>query len=186
MTNHSQKPKHVKANFSPISCLFNMEYAWKEGVRFKTNANDAGVLLEGIRDRFGEITPQLVLKEARHKDSVIHQDFEWNDDKAATLYRLDTARRIIRNLRVVSEGEVTDEPVFVHVTVGDRKYYERTDLAVESPDIWAQVMKEEKTRLEATRNRVKHLTNVEKNGSRIQITNSVLTSLNHTIDQIEV
>ena len=47
-------------------------------------------------------------------------------------------------------------------------------------------MKEEKTRLEATRNRVKHLTNVEKNGSRIQITNSVLTSLNHTIDQIEV
>ena len=163
-----------------------MEYAWKEGVRFKTNANDAGVLLEGIRDRFGEITPQLVLKEARHKDSVIHKDFEWNDDKAATLYRLDTARRIIRNLRVVSEGEVTDEPVFVHVTVGDRKYYERTDLAVESPDIWAQVMKEEKTRLEATRNRVKHLTNVEKNGSRIQITNSVLTSLNHTIDQIEV
>tara|TARA_R100001086_G_scaffold57374_1_gene26082 strand:+ start:229 stop:720 length:492 start_codon:yes stop_codon:yes gene_type:complete len=163
-----------------------MEYAWKEGVRFKTNANDAGVYLQGIRDRFGEITPQLVLKEARHKDSVIHQDFEWNDDKAATLYRLDTARRIIRNLRVVSEGEVTDEPVFVHVTVGDRKYYERTDLAVESPDIWAQVMKEEKTRLEATRNRVKHLTNVEKNGSRIQITNSVLTSLNHTINQIEV
>ena len=163
-----------------------MEYAWKEGVRFKTNANDAGVLLEGIRDRFGEITPELVLKEARHKDSVIHQDFQWDDEKAATLYRLDTARRIIRNLRVVSEGEVTDEPVFVHVTVGDRKYYERTDLAVESPDIWAQVMKEEKTRLEATRNRVKHLKNVEKNGSRIQITNSVLTSLNHTIDQIEV
>ena len=163
-----------------------MEYAWKEGVRFKTNANDAGVLLEGIRDRFGEVTPELVLKEARHKDSVIHNDFQWDDEKAATLYRLDTARRIIRNLRVVSEGEVTDEPVFVHVTVGDRKYYERTDLAVESPDIWAQVMKEEKTRLEATRNRVKHLTNVEKNGSRIQITNSVLTSLKHTIDQIEV
>ena len=163
-----------------------MEYAWKEGVRFKTNANDAGVLLEGIRDRFGEVTPELVLKEARHKDSVIHQDFQWDDEKAATLYRLDTARRIIRNLRVVSEGEVTDEPVFVHVTVGDRKYYERTDLAVESPDIWAQVMKEEKTRLEATRNRVKHLKNVEKNGSRIQITNSVLTSLNHTINQIEV
>ena len=163
-----------------------MEYAWKEGVRFKTNANDAGVLLEGIRNRFGEVTPELVLKEARHKDSVIHNDFQWDDEKAATLYRLDTARRIIRNLRVVSEGEVTDEPVFVHVTVGDRKYYERTDLAVERPDIWAQVMKEEKTRLEATRNRVKHLTNVEKNGSRIQITNSVLTSLNHTINQIEV
>jgi len=163
-----------------------MEYAWKEGVRFKSDPNVTGQLLETIRDRFGEVTPELVLKEARHKDSVIHNDFQWDDEKAATLYRLDTARRIIRHLRVVSDGETTNEPVFVHVTVGDRRYYERTDLAVESPDIWAQVMKEEKTRLEATRNRVKHLTNVEKNGSRIQITNSVLTSLNHTIDQIEV
>ena len=112
-----------------------MEYAWKEGVRFKTNANDAGALLETIRNQFGEVTPELVLKEARHKDSVIHNDFQWDDEKAATLYRLDTARRIIRHLRVVSEGEVTDEPVFVHVTVGDRKYYERTDLAVDTPDI---------------------------------------------------
>ena len=163
-----------------------MEYAWKEGVRFKTNANDAGVLLEGIRGRFGEVTPELVLKEARHKDSVIHNDFQWDDEKAANLYRLDTARRIIRNLRVVSEGEVTDEPVFVHVTVGDRRYYERTDLAVESPDIWAQVMKEEKTRLEATRNRVKHLTNVEKNGSRIEIAKNVIAGINSTLDHMNV
>jgi len=163
-----------------------MEYAWKEGVRFKSDPNVTGALLEKIRNEFGEVTPELVLDVAKDKNCSIHDDFQWDDEKAATLYRLDTARRIIRNLRVVSEGEVTDEPVFVHVTVGDRKYYERTDLAVESPDIWAQVMKEEKTRLEATRNRVKHLTNVEKNGSRIQITNSVLTSLNHTINQIEV
>ena len=124
-----------------------MEYAWKEGVRFKSDPNVTGQLLETIRDRFGEVTPELVLKEARHKDSVIHNDFQWDDEKAATLYRLDTARRIIRNLRVVSEGEVTDEPVFVHVTVGDRKYYERTDLAVDTPDIWQNVMSEEKARL---------------------------------------
>ena len=163
-----------------------MEYAWKEGVRFKSDPNVTGALLETIRDRFGEVTPELVLKEARHKDSVIHNDFQWDDEKAATLYRLDTARRIIRHLRVVSEGEVTDEPVFVHVTVGDRRYYERTDLAVESPDIWAQVMKEEKTRLEATRNRVKHLTNVEKNGSRIEIAKNVIAGINTTLDHMNV
>jgi len=163
-----------------------MEYAWKEGVRFKTNANDAGALLETIRNRFGEVTPELVLKEARHKDSVIHNDFQWDDEKAATLYRLETARRIIRNLRVVSEGEVTDEPVFVHVTVGDRKYYERTDLAVDTPDIWQNVMTEEKARLEACKKRVKSLVNVETNGSRIEITTAFLQSLEHTINHIEV
>jgi len=163
-----------------------MEYAWKEGVRFKSDPNVTGELLETIRDRFGEVTPELVLKEARHKDSVIHSDFQWDDEKAATLYRLDTARRIIRHLRVVSDGEATNEPVFVHVTVGDRRYYERTDLAVESPDIWAQVMKEEKTRLEATRNRVKHLTNVEKNGSRIEIAKNVIAGINSTLDHMNV
>ena len=163
-----------------------MEYAWKEGVRFKTNANDAGVLLEGIRNRFGEVTPELVLKEARHKDSVIHQDFQWDDEKAATLYRLDTARRIIRNLRVVSEGEVTDEPVFVHVTVGDRKYYERTDIAVDTPDIWDQVMKEEKIRLEACKKRVKNLISIEKNKMRIAITKNVVAGIDNTIDHMNV
>ena len=71
-----------------------MEYAWKEGVRFKSDPNVTGQLLETIRDRFGEVTPELVLKEARHKDSVIHSDFQWDDEKAATLYRLDTARGI--------------------------------------------------------------------------------------------
>ena len=163
-----------------------MEYAWKEGVRFKTNANDAGVLLEGIRDRFGEVTPELVLKEARHKDSVIHNDFQWDDEKAATLYRLDTARRIIRNLRVVSEGEVTDEPVFVHVTVGDRRYYERTDLAVDTPDIWQNVMSEEKARLQACQKRIRSLKNVETNGSRIEITNNVIAGIDTTLDHMNV
>ena len=39
-----------------------MEYAWKEGVRFKTDPNVAGTVLAGIRDKFGELNPELVLK----------------------------------------------------------------------------------------------------------------------------
>ena len=163
-----------------------MEYAWKEGVRFKSDPNVTGALLETIRDRFGEVTPELVLKEAQNEYSVIHNDFQWDDEKAATLYRLDTARRIIRHLRVVSEGEATDEPVFVHVTVGDRRYYERTDLAVDTPDIWQNVMSEEKARLQACQKRIRSLKSVETNGSRIEITNNVIAGIDTTLDQMNV
>ena len=163
-----------------------MEYAWKEGVRFKSDPNVTGQLLETIRDRFGEVTPELVLKEAQNEYSVIHNDFQWDDEKAATLYRLDTARRIIRNLRVVSEGEVTDEPVFVHVTVGDRKYYERADLAVDTPDIWQNVMSEEKARLQACQKRIRALKSGETNGSRIEITNNVIAGIDTTLDHMNV
>jgi hypothetical protein len=163
-----------------------MEYAWKEGVRFKSDPNVTGALLEKIRDEFGEVTPELVLNVAKDKNCSIHNDFQWDDEKAATLYRLDTARRIIRNLRVVSEGEVTDEPVFVHVTVGDRKYYERTDLAVDTPDIWQNVMSEEKARLQACQKRIRSLKNVETNGSRIEITNNVIAGIDSTLDHMNV
>ena len=162
-----------------------MEYAWKEGVRFKTDPNVAGTVLAGIRDKFGELTPELVLKEASKKSSKLHSDFQWDDKRAATLYRLDTARRLIRHLRVVSDGERTDEPVYVHVTQGDRKYYEQTDLAVESPDIWMNVMEEEKSRLEATKNRLKTLINIEKNGSRIDITRSVISGIESGLEPMQ-
>jgi len=162
-----------------------MEYAWKEGVRFKTDPNVAGTVLAGIRDKFGELTPELVLKEASKKSSKLHSDFQWDDKRAATLYRLDTARRLIRHLRVVSDGERTDEPVYVHVTQGDRKYYEQTDLAVESPDIWMNVMAEEKGRLEATKNRLKTLINIEKNGSRIDITKSVISGIESGLEPMQ-
>ena len=162
-----------------------MEYAWKEGVRFKTDPNVAGTVLAGIRDKFGELTPELVLKEASKKSSKLHSDFQWDDRRAATLYRLDTARRLIRHLRVVSDGMTTDEPVYVHVTQGDRKYYEQTDLALESPDIWKNVMVEEKGRLEATKNRLKTLINIEKNGSRIDITKSVISGIESGLEPMQ-
>jgi hypothetical protein len=162
-----------------------MEYAWKEGVRFKTDPNVAGTVLAGIRDKFGELTPELVLKEASKKSSSLHSDFQWDDKRAATLYRLDTARRLIRHLRVVSDGERTDEPVYVHVTQGDRKYYEQTDLALESPDIWKNVMVEEKARLESINKRLKTLINIENNGSRIDITKSVISGIESGLEPMQ-
>jgi hypothetical protein len=161
-----------------------MEYAWKKGIRFKADPNKTGELLEIISSRYGIVTPQLVLKEGSDPDSVIHSEFEWNDEKAANLYRIDTARRIIRHLRVVSKGSITDEPVYVHVTEGDRSYYQKTYVAVENPDIWAKVMIEERIRLQTIKKRLDTLKSIEKDGSRISITSNVSKSIEEAINPL--
>jgi hypothetical protein len=48
----------------------------------------------------GRITHNDVLADARKKTSPLHNLFEWDDAKAAELHRLETARAIIREVRI--------------------------------------------------------------------------------------
>lgn len=65
----------------------------------------------------GELTPDLVLREAKKKGSVLHDHFEWNDNKAAGMYRLEQARELIRSVRVLVE--TTERPITVPEYVRD-------------------------------------------------------------------
>jgi hypothetical protein len=63
--------------------------------------------LKEIEARDGNLTPDAVLAEAADKLSPLHEHFEWDNKKAATQYRLDQARALIRSVRlVVTETEV--------------------------------------------------------------------------------
>lgn len=53
-------------------------------------------VLSEINKRDGHIRPSKVVEEARAKDSLIHDEFEWNTKKAAYEYNLAQARRLIR------------------------------------------------------------------------------------------
>lgn len=48
----------------------------------------------------GRVTPEAVLSEAANPKSPLHDQFEWDDSKAAQAYRLDQARELIRSVRV--------------------------------------------------------------------------------------
>lgn len=48
----------------------------------------------------GRLTPEAVVKEARKDTSPLHQYFEWDDRKAAYTARLETARRLITEVRL--------------------------------------------------------------------------------------
>lgn len=53
-----------------------------------------------IRLNNGRITPDAVIEDARSKKSPLHDQFEWDDSKAAHQYRLEQAREIIRSVKM--------------------------------------------------------------------------------------
>lgn len=78
--------------------------AFKDGF-IRADANKA---YEEIR-KYGEMTPENVLKAARNPDSVLHRYIEWDVEKASYEYQLIQARRIIRKFVIVPKQVKPDE-----------------------------------------------------------------------------
>ena len=58
------------------------------------------ILEELCRKNGGQLTPALVLSEARKKKSPLHSHFTWDDGEAAEAWRLNQAAYIIRRVKV--------------------------------------------------------------------------------------
>lgn len=77
-----------------------------------TNKQMIAAALQEIADAHsGRITPDLVVAEAKKKDSPLHAYFEWDVKKAAAKYWLDQARVLIQTVRL----EVTTEQLVYRV-----------------------------------------------------------------------
>lgn len=63
------------------------------------DAKIIGPVLVELADR-GGVTARDVLDTGRSPQSPLHKYFEWNDEKAADIYRLEQARKIMRSIRV--------------------------------------------------------------------------------------
>ena len=73
------------------------EMKWREGSRFKGDAQAVGEAIAEIASLHGGVCPpEVFLHEAMDESHPAHDDFEWDDDKAAYAYRLEQARRIIK------------------------------------------------------------------------------------------
>jgi hypothetical protein len=72
--------------------------------------------LERIRDRHGRITPKMIVRAARNPNSPLHQEFIWDDRKAANLQREHRARELLTQYivqTVVYRDHVIRVPVHV-------------------------------------------------------------------------
>ena len=70
---------------------------------------DLRTALTGIYHRRGELSPPVVVDEARPVDSPLHERFEWDDEVAGEAYRLVQAAELIRSVRIVYQDKPTGE-----------------------------------------------------------------------------
>ena len=79
----------------------------KKGSRTKTDPQEVHAELERIRN--GEpLELQAVVDTSKPKDAVLHPEFEWSNPKAANLWRLHEARRVVQSVEIVDEK--SDKP----------------------------------------------------------------------------
>lgn len=61
--------------------------------------------IAALEDSKGNVRPVDVIEAARDPKSALHKDFEWDDTKAAHKHRLETARKLIREVKLVFKYE---------------------------------------------------------------------------------
>lgn len=87
-----------------------MKTVWKFENKYKANAEEAYAEIKSLE----VITPQNVVDLARSEDSVIHNDFEWDDSIAGEKFRCIQARDMIRSFVLIREEPqkiVTDKNI---------------------------------------------------------------------------
>ena len=58
-------------------------------------------VLEGLRDKQGRLTAHALVRAAKNPKHPLHNEFEWDDAKAAYANRIDRANELIRYVTVV-------------------------------------------------------------------------------------
>jgi hypothetical protein len=96
--------------------------------------------LTGIYQQHGELTPQIVVDEARQEDAPLHGRFEWDDSIAGEKYRLEQAARLIRTVRIEYSSPQSDEKRFIRAFSSlyesgepERQGYAPTEEVLENP-----------------------------------------------------
>jgi len=137
------------------------KFEWKQNSRVKLPAKVVGKELERLEKKYGKLTKEIVVKEAKQKTNPLHNEFEWDDKKAAYEHRLSQARYIIRSLTVTIIEAEDQEPVRAFVSIvpeGEKKpQYASTINVMSQEEYIKQVLDRAKQELKDWADRYKHL-----------------------------
>ena len=86
------------------------------GRQFRVSADIVGAEMERIEARDGQVTSKSLLDAGRPEESVLHSLFEWDDSKAAELYRLRQATEVITHIHIVID-EKPNTPYRAYVNI---------------------------------------------------------------------
>lgn len=107
-------------------------------------ANAYGQIIANLtRMNGGEVTPEIVVSDARSIKSPMHDYFDWDNTKAAAKWRLHQARNLIGAIVevVVVEGERYNQRSFYSVkNINKEKTYVALHTALTVPDYIEQLL----------------------------------------------
>lgn len=135
-----------------------MTYKWKEGSQHKVSAQIAGEVCAELEER-GELNAQNLVDVSRPEDAPLHDEFEWDDDVAAELYRKTQAGSIIRHLAVNTESKA---PVraFFNLEIRSNQF-ESIQAIIREEDKYSKLLKQALNELEAFQRKYQILTELQ-------------------------
>ena len=142
-------------------------YKWKSASRIKADAQKAGELMEQLSETEDGLTAHTLLEASKPEDAILHNEYEWDDAKAATEWRLHTSRNIINSIMVVAvlKEEGKDEPTEVNVRgfliADEESKYEQLEVIVNDVDKRAAMLETALRELEAFRRKYKTLSELQ-------------------------
>jgi hypothetical protein len=140
----------------------DMVYRFRPGSRIKGDPQVIGERLSTIRrGNGGDITPEMVLKDARSAHSPLHPLFEWDDRVAGHKWRIFQASHVIQCVATVVEDAQGDERLTrAYVSVKrrghDRNSFVPVTTAMEDPGLRAQVLERAFGELQIWRDKYQH------------------------------
>ncbi len=108
-----------------------VQYEKRKGFRIKGDAEKIGRRLNKLEKSDGSLTPALIVKDARNPKSPLHNEFEWDDSKAAQQYRLEQARYITRAIECTIIEHEQEIKTYPYVSLRDEPetpYYSTTTI----------------------------------------------------------
>jgi hypothetical protein len=100
------------------------KYSFRDGYNCKANPEIVGKRIEKLEKKNnGEVTPELVVEDAKNEKSPLHNCFEWNNDKAGERYRIQQARSLLGSLVVdiIIVKESIEVRAFVNLKTPDKE-----------------------------------------------------------------
>lgn len=134
------------------------EFSWKFNIN--ADAQKVGEELEQI-ERDNTITPEHIVEYAeRHKNSELHNCFEWDDSEASRKYRLLQANNIICSISITIKEEPR-ETQRVYVSIKDKDTKERKfkniKEVLENDEEYQQLIEEARKELEKCKTKYEKL-----------------------------
>lgn len=119
----------------------------------EVTADEAVVELERIREKYGTLKPEMVVEESKPEGALLHKCFQWDDTKAADLWRKEQARQLIKNITVTVTNDSVSATVRAIVNVvtseSDKRSYVPLIKAIHDEASYKDLLAQAKTDMES-------------------------------------